>query len=52
MAGVNTAVKLVVEYIVSTGLYSFKSLAEETQEKLISAYGLEFESQVNAQLQL
>lgn len=52
MANINTAVGLVVEYIVSCGLYSFKSLAEETQQKLINAYGVEFENRVNAQLQL
>lgn len=52
MAGISTAVSMVVEYIVTTGLYSFKSLAEETQQKLINAYGAEFEHQVNAQLSL
>ena len=52
MANVNTAVGLVVDYILSCGLYSFKSLAEETQQKLIHAYGTDFENRVNAQLQL
>jgi len=52
MAGINTAVGMVVEYIVSAGLYSFKSLAEETQQKLINAYGASFEEKVNAQLTL
>lgn len=52
MAGINKAVGMVVEYIVATGLYSFKSLAEETQQKLIDAYGADFEHRVNAQLSL
>lgn len=52
MAQPNIAVAMVVEYIVTSGLYSFKSLAEETQQKLIGAYGKDFESQVNAQLAL
>lgn len=52
MASINTAVIMVVDYIVSAGLYSFKSLAEETQQKLISAYGANFEHQVNAKLTL
>jgi hypothetical protein len=52
MASINTAVNIVVDYIVTTGLYNFKSLAEETQQKLINAYGSEFECQVNAQLSL
>ena len=51
-ANLNTAVSLVVDFIVSTGLYNFKSLADETQAKLISAYGESFENQVNAQLTL
>ena len=50
MANVSTAVGLVVEYIVTNGLYSFKSLAEDTQQELIKAYGASFEDQVNAQL--
>lgn len=52
MANVNLAVGMVVEYIVKGGLYNFKSLAEETQQKLIDAYGSNFEAQVNAQLSL
>lgn len=52
MANLSTAVGLVVEYIVTNGLYSFKSLAEETQQKLISAYGEKFEEKVNSQLVL
>ena len=47
----NEAVKLVVEYIIMAGLYNFKSLAEETQHKLIEAYGTSFANCVNAQLQ-
>ena len=50
MANVSTAVGLVVEYIVTNGLYSFKSLTEDTQRELIKAYGTSFEDQVNAQL--
>jgi hypothetical protein len=52
MANVNTAVGIVVDYIVTGGLYNFKSLAEETQQKLINAYGVDFEHRVNAQLSL
>ena len=52
MANVSTAVGLVVEYIVTTGLYNFKSLSEETQQKLIGAYGEDIENHINAQLQL
>ena len=50
MANINTAVAMVVEYIVSCGLYNFKSLAEETQQKLVNAYGKDFETQVNNRL--
>lgn len=50
MASFNTAIDMVVEYIVTGGLYNFKSLTEEVQQKLISIYGTEFEHQVNAQL--
>ena len=52
MANINTAVIMVVDYIVSAGLYNFKSLAEETQQRLINAYGAGFENQVNARLTL
>ena len=52
MASVNKAIGMVVEYIVYCGLYNFKSLAEETQQKLVSAYGADFEHQVNARLTL
>lgn len=50
MANVSTAVGMVVEYIVSAGLFNFKSLEEGTQRALIGAYGANFEHQVNAQL--
>lgn len=52
MAHIDTAVKMVIDYIVTNGLYSFQSLAEETQTKLLSAYGASFEGKVNAGLQL
>lgn len=52
MANVSTAVGMVVEYIVTSGLYNFKSLAEETQQALISAYGTGFENLVNKMLVL
>lgn len=52
MTNLNMAVGMVVEYIVTAGLYNFKSLAEETQQRLINAYGTSFESQVNARLPL
>lgn len=46
------AVKTVVDYIVSGGLYNFKSLEERTQQRLINAYGEDFETLVNAELKL
>jgi hypothetical protein len=52
MARPEVAVVMVIDYILSAGLYSFKSLAEETQAKLIEAYGKDFENKVNAQLAL
>ena len=52
MANVNTAVGIVVDYIIQGGLYNFKSLAEDTQQKLINAYGASFEDKVNSQLAL
>jgi len=52
MARPEVAVCMVIEYILSAGLYSFKSLTEDTQSKLIEAYGEEFEHKVNAQLAL
>ena len=44
------AVNTVVEYIVSNELYNFQSLASETKERLINAYGSNFETQVNKTL--
>lgn len=50
MTNVTSAVIMVVEFIVEHELYNFKSLAEETQERLISAYGSSFEQRVNQSL--
>lgn len=50
MAHVSKAVFMVVEYIISNELYNFQSLASETQERLISAYGSNFEAKVNKEL--
>ena len=44
------AVITVVEYIIANELYSFQSLSEETQDKLIGAYGPNFGQQVNINL--
>ena len=44
------AVNTVVEYIVSNELYNFQSLSMETQERLTTAYGSNFELQVNKTL--
>ena len=44
------AVITVVEYIIANELYSFQSLSEETQAKLICAYGPNFGQQVNLSL--
>lgn len=52
MAHIDKAVGMVIEYIITNGLYNFQSLAEETQAKLISAYGKGFEKKVNAGLPL
>ena len=49
---VSKAVVMVVNFIQENELYSFQSLAEETQEKLISTYGKAFESKVNNCLNL
>lgn len=49
---VSKAVKMVVKYIKENELYSFKSLTEETQAKLLSTYGSNFESKVNNCLNL
>ena len=50
MAHVSKAVFMVVEYIISNELYNFQSLASETQERLISAYGSNCEAKVNKEL--
>lgn len=52
MADINTAIGMVVDYIISLGLYSFKSLSDETQNKLEKTYGKDFGKKVNAQLSL
>ena len=46
----NQAVVTVVEYIISNELYNFQSLASETKERLINAYGSNFETKVNKEL--
>lgn len=50
MAHINKAVFMVVEYIVSNELYNFQSLSMEAQERLTTAYGSNFELQVNKTL--
>lgn len=52
MANISMAVKMVVEFIQENELYSFQSLAEDTQEKLLDTYGSSFESKVNSCLNL
>ena len=44
------AVNTVVEYIISNELYDFQSLSMEAQERLTTAYGSNFETQVNKEL--
>ena len=46
----NQAVITVVEYIISNELYNFQSLSMETQERLTTTYGSNFETQVNKEL--
>ena len=46
------AVAMVVNFIQENELYSFQSLAEETQAKLIGTYGQAFETAVNGCLNL
>ena len=46
----NQAPIAVTEYIITNELYSFQSLSEETQDKLIGAYGPNFGQQVNINL--
>lgn len=50
MAHVNTAVAMVVEYIISNELYNFRSLTTNTQKRLKRAYGSNFETKVNKAL--
>lgn len=50
MAHVNKAVLMVVEYIISNELYDFQSLSMKAQERLTTAYGSNFELQVNKTL--
>ena len=50
MAHISKAVFMVVEYIVSNELYNFQSLSMETQERLTTTYGSNFETQVNKEL--
>ncbi len=50
MANLSSAVFMVAEFIIKNELYNFKSLAEETQQKLINAYGKGFEQEVNQRL--
>ena len=52
MANISVAVTMVVDYIVTNNLYSFESLTEETQQKLINAYGKYIGHHVNARLPL
>ena len=44
------AVITVVEYIISNELYNFQSLSMETQKRLTTTYGSNFETQVNKEL--
>lgn len=44
------AIITVVEYIISNELYNFQSLSMETQERLTTTYGSNFETQVNKEL--
>ena len=41
------AIATVIKYIITNELYSFQSLSEETQKKLVGAYGPSFGKQVN-----
>lgn len=47
MADKAQAVIMVAEFIITHELYNFKSLAENTRERLISTYGRGFEKEVN-----
>lgn len=50
MADKIRAVAMVVNFIRENELYSFKSLAESTQQRLINAYGTDIETNVNMSL--
>lgn len=50
MASFEEAVKLTVDMIVEGKLFSFNSLSELTQWRLLNAYGKEFENAVNNSL--
>lgn len=52
MAGMalNNAIVAVVEYIIAHELYSFQSLSDKAQERLLNAYGADFGNKVNASL--
>lgn len=52
MANIETAIGMVVDYIISCGLYSFKSLSDDTQKRLKGTYGKDFGKKVDAQLSL
>ena len=47
MVQLNKAVLAVARYIISNELYSFKSLSDKTQERLVKRYGSKFEIDVN-----
>lgn len=47
-----SAVAMVVDYIIQADLYNFKSLSEETQARLLNAYGSDFEQKVDCCLGL
>ena len=50
MADKIKAIGIVVNFIRENELYSFKSLAESTQQKLINTYGTDIEVKVNMSL--
>ena len=50
MADKLRAVAMVANFIRENELYSFKSLTESTQKKLINTYGADIETKVNMSL--
>lgn len=46
------AIQTVAKYIVENELYNFKSLSDEAQKRLKTAFGSTFEIEVNKQLNL